>query len=271
MANGGMQRGVYGRAESPYNGDYLTSAFGSGSSNGSGTATAASFAAFGLGEETWSSGRAPATNNALREYTPSRGVISVRGNWPLVPTMDVVVPHTRTMADMFEVLNVIVADDPDTRGDFWRGQPWVEIPKASTVRPESYLSLAPADAAAAQEALAGKRFGVPRMYVNADPVAGTSEHPGIGGSTGQRIETRESVMDLFRAAKADLEAAGARVVLVDFPAVSNYEGDRPGGPTIRTRGLVSREFLDREILNLSGVVVGRLSARQRRNAAEPAR
>ena len=54
MANGGMQRGVYGRAESPYNADYLTSAFGSGSSNGSGTATAASFAAFGLGEETWS-------------------------------------------------------------------------------------------------------------------------------------------------------------------------------------------------------------------------
>ncbi len=42
MANGGMQRGVYGRAESPYNADYLTAAFGSGSSNGSGTATAAS-------------------------------------------------------------------------------------------------------------------------------------------------------------------------------------------------------------------------------------
>lgn len=65
MANGGMQRGVYGRAESPYNGDYLTAAFASGSSNGSGTATAASFASFGLGEETWSSGRAPASNNGL--------------------------------------------------------------------------------------------------------------------------------------------------------------------------------------------------------------
>ena len=110
MANGGMQRGVYGRAESPYNAEYLTAAFGSGSSNGSGTATAASFAAFGLGEETWSSGRAPASNNALCAYTPSRGVISVRGNWPLVPTMDVVVPHTRTMADLLVVLDVIVAD-----------------------------------------------------------------------------------------------------------------------------------------------------------------
>ncbi|TIT36196.1 MAG: amidase, partial [Mesorhizobium sp.] len=131
MANGGMQRGVYGRAESPYNADWLTAAFASGSSNGSGTATAASFAAFGLGEETWSSGRAPASNNALVAYTPSRGVISVRGNWPLVPTMDVVVPHTRSVADMLELLDVIVADDPNTRGDFWRAQPWVALPKNS--------------------------------------------------------------------------------------------------------------------------------------------
>ena len=48
MANGGMQRGLYGRAESPYNPAYLTAPFGSGSSNGSGTGLAASFAAFAL-------------------------------------------------------------------------------------------------------------------------------------------------------------------------------------------------------------------------------
>lgn len=251
MANGGMQRGLYGRAESPYNAEYLTSAYGSGSSNGSGTATAASFAAFGLGEETWSSGRAPATNNALCAYTPSRGVISVRGNWPLVPTMDVVVPHTRTMADMFEVLDVIVADDPDPRGDLWRMQPWITIPRSSAVRPDSYRALLPADAAAARHTLAGKRFGVPRMYINADPEAGVGEGLGIGGSTGQRIDTRQSVIDLFQQAAADLIAAGADVVLVDFPVVSNYECDRAGAPSIRTRGLVSPEFLDREILDLS--------------------
>ena len=254
MANGGMQRGVYGRAESPYNAEYLTAAFGSGSSNGSGTATAASFAAFGLGEETWSSGRAPASNNALCAYTPSRGVISVRGNWPLVPTMDVVVPHTRSMADLLEVLDVIVADDADTRGDFWRVQPWVEIPASSSVRPDSYPALRPADAAAARSALAGRRFGIPRMYVNDDPEAGTAEpgrSPGIGGPTGQRIETRPSVIDLWEAARRDLEAAGAEVVLVDFPVVSNYEGDRTGAPTIATRGLVSPEYLHREIVDLS--------------------
>lgn len=248
MANGGMQRGVYGRAESPYNADWLTAPFASGSSNGSGTATAASFAAFGLGEETWSSGRGPASNNGLCAYTPSRGVISVRGNWPLVPTMDVVVPHTRTMADLFEVLDIVVADDPETRGDFWRAQPWIDLPAASTVRPASYRALAPTDARAS---LAGRRIGIPRMYINADPGAGTADKPGIGGPTGQRIDTRASVVELWEAARRDLEGHGATVVEVDFPVVSNYEGDRPGAPTIANRGFVTPEFLHREIVDLS--------------------
>jgi amidase len=250
MANGGMQRGLYGRAESPYNGEYLTAAYASGSSNGSGTATAASFAAFGLGEETWSSGRSPASNNALCAYTPSRGLISVRGNWPLVPTMDVVVPHTRTMADLLEVLDVIVADDHEPRGDFWRVQPWIPVPKASQARPTSYRALA-VEPAQAAGVLAGRRFGVPRMYVGTDEEAGTGEGPGLGGPLGQRIDTRPSVLALWHALRGDLESAGAEVVEVDFPVVSRYEGDRPGAPTIHTRGLVPPEFLRREILDLS--------------------
>ncbi|RTM07832.1 MAG: amidase [Hyphomicrobiales bacterium] len=233
MANGGMQRGVYGRAESPYNKDFLTAAFASGSSNGSGTATAASFAAFGLGEETWSSGRAPASNNALVAYTPSRGVISARGNWPLVPTMDVVVPHTRTVPDMLELLDVIVADDAETRGDFWRVQPWVQIPKASALRPASYTGLP------LRGALKGKRLGVPRMYIGKDE---DGDRP---------IETRASVLDLWRQAALDLEALGAQVVEVDFPVVSNYERDRPGARSMVDRGLVPKEFADREIWDLS--------------------
>lgn len=245
MANGGMQRGLYGRAESPYDADYLTAAFASGSSNGSGTATAASFAAFGLGEETWSSGRAPATNNGLCAYTPSRGVISVRGNWPLVPTMDVVVPHTRTKADMLELIDILVADDAETRGDFWRRQSWVALPKASEVRPSSYPALAKT------ATLAGKRIGVPAMYINADRLSGTAERPGIGGPTGQHIETRASIIALWEAAREALERAGAKVVVTDFPVVSTYEGDRPGAPTIATRGLVSPDYLTREILDLS--------------------
>ena len=230
MANGGMQRGVYGRAESPYNADFLTAAFGSGSSNGSGTATAASFAAFGLGEETWSSGRAPASNNGLCAYTPSRGVISVRGNWPLVPTMDVVVPHTRTMTDMLELLNVIVDDDTETRGDFWRTQPWILIPKSSALRPRNYERLENPGA------LAGTTVGVPRMYINKD------------AESDDQIVTRDSVIELWESARADLEAAGATVLEVDFPVVTNYEAK--GSMDLVTRGLVPAEFAERELMDL---------------------
>ena len=247
MANGGMQRGLYGRAESPYNARYLTAPFASGSSNGSGTATAASFAAFGLGEETWSSGRGPASHNALCAYTPSRGVISVRGNWPLVPTMDVVVPHTRTMADLLEVLDVIVAEDPDTSGDLWRAQPWIPLPPVAEHRPPSYPALA--DAAAAS--LRGVMLGIPRLYLGTDPEAGTRPDGGIGGPTGTRIVPRPSVVALWEAARRDLEAAGATVVEVDLPLITRYEGDRPGAPTIASRGLVSPAYLRREITDLS--------------------
>lgn len=229
MANGGMQRGVYGRAESPYNGDYLTAAFASGSSNGSGTATAASFASFGLGEETWSSGRAPASNNALVAYTPSRGVISVRGNWPLVPTMDVVVPHTRCVADLFELLDVIVADDHTARGDFWRVQPWVKIPPSSVLRPESYKNLAVAGA------LKGVRLGVPRMYIGRDSEADAP------------IATRPSVLALWERAARQLAALGAEVIEVDFPVVSNYERDRPEARSMVDRGLVPKSFETHEM------------------------
>lgn len=249
MANGGMQRGLYGRAESPYNAQYLTAPFGSGSSNGSGTATAASFAAFGLGEETWSSGRGPASYNGLCAYTPSRGVISVRGNWPLVPTMDVVVPHTRSMADMMELLDVIVADDPVTRGDFWRTQPWVAIPPVRAVRPDSYRGLIQSGS------LAGRRFGVPRMFVNADEeligCASAGFSGGIGGPTGQPIHTRSSVLALWQRARSDLESSGAEVVEVDFPVISNYERDRPGAQTMVERGLVPDDFAEHEIWELS--------------------
>lgn len=233
MANGGMQRGLYGRAESPYNADFLTAAFGSGSSNGSGTATAASFGAFGLGEETWSSGRAPASNNGLCAYTPSRGVISTRGNWPLVPTMDVVVPHTRTMDDMLTVLDVVVADDSQTRGDFWRMQPWVSTPPSSQLRPATYSAIAN------PRALEGKRIAIPRMYINADT---ETEDP---------IETRDSVVALWHEAKAELEALGATVIETDFPVVTNYESHGPEAQNLVARGLVPEEFANYELFELS--------------------
>ncbi|KAL2838280.1 amidase signature domain-containing protein [Aspergillus pseudoustus] len=207
MAAGGMQRGVYGRAESPYNGDYLTAAFASGSSNGSATATAASFGVFGMGEETVSSGRSPASNNGLVAYTPSRGLISIRGNWPLFPTCDTVVPHTRTVEDMFALLDVIVAHDEKTACDFWREQPFVRLPDVNSVRPKTYHILSDANA------LAGKKIGVPKMYIG-----GVDSDP-----TARRVYTRQSVIDLWTHARKILEGLGAKVIEVDFPVVTKFE------------------------------------------------
>ncbi|WXC48159.1 hypothetical protein QX201_007874 [Fusarium graminearum] len=207
MAAGGMQRGVYGRAESPYNGEYLTAAFASGSSNGSATATAASFGAFGMGEETISSGRSPASNNGLVAYTPSRGLISIRGNWPLFATCDTVVPHTQTVDDMFTLLDVIVAKDSKTSCDFWREQPFVKLPEVDTIRPKTFFDLCDTNA------LKGKTIGVPKMYIG-----GVDSDP-----TARKVHTRQSVIDLWNQARKILEGLGATVVETDFPLVTKFE------------------------------------------------
>lgn len=212
MAAGGMQRGVYGRAESPYNAEYLTAAFASGSSNGSATATASSFGVFGMGEETISSGRSPASNNGLVAYTPSRGLVSIRGNWPLFPTCDTVVPHTRSMKDMFALLDVIVAHDEESACDFWRAQPFVSLPDVASVRPKSYHNLADADS------LAGKRIGVPKMYIGKDD----------SDPSARKVHTRQSVIDLWNNARKTLEALGAVVEEVDFPVVTKFEAVQSG-------------------------------------------
>tara|TARA_R110002003_G_scaffold140_5_gene12790 strand:+ start:3515 stop:5599 length:2085 start_codon:yes stop_codon:yes gene_type:complete len=211
MAAGGMQRGVYGRAESPYNADYLTAAFASGSSNGSATATASSFGLFGMGEETISSGRSPASNNGLVAYTPSRGLISIRGNWPLFPTCDTVVPHTRTVDDMFALLDVVVAKDEQTACDFWRAQPFVKLPDVDGIRPKTYHELSNA------KALSGKKIGVPKMYIG-----GTDSDP-----TARKVHTRQSVIDLWHNARNVLESLGATVIEVDFPVVTKFEAPDP--------------------------------------------
>lgn len=226
MADGGMQRGVYGRAESPYNPDYLAAAYASGSSNGSGVATATSMGVFGMGEETVSSGRSPASNNGLCAYTPSWGILSIRGNWPLFPARDVVVPHTRSMPDMLRVLDVLVQDDPIVRGDFWRRQEAVELPRPSEFRPESFR------AAEDRDALQGKRFGVPRMYLGDDP-----DFP---------IEVRPSVLRLWQRAKERLESLGAEVVECEFPLIERYEGDRPGQENVAALGVLPEDWMETE-------------------------
>jgi amidase len=171
-----------------------------------------------MGEETISSGRSPASNNGLVAYTPSRGLISIRGNWPLFPTCDTVVPHTRTVEDMFALLNVIVAGDEKTTCDFWREQPFVQLPAVDSIRPKSYFDLSDA------KALAGKKFGVPKMYI------GKSN----GASSAREVHTRQSVIDLWNRSSKILQGLGATVVEVDFPVVTNFE--KPDIDTPESKG-----------------------------------
>lgn len=206
MAAGGMQRGLYGRAESPYNSEYLTAAFSSGSSNGAATSLASSMAAFGLGSETVSSGRSPASNNALVCYTPSKGVLSCRGLVPLYVTCDVPTPYARSVSDLLALLDVIAVKDEETKGDFYREQRWVPIPGPPKIQYSSLKNTS---------ALKGKRVGVPKMYVgqrDSDPHA---KHPYVS----------PEVIEVWKRTAQDLEKLGAEVVYTDFPLVTNYEND----------------------------------------------
>ncbi|RSL40164.1 hypothetical protein CEP53_013548 [Fusarium sp. AF-6] len=191
-----LARGIYGPAENLYNPDYLTAAFASGSSNGSAASTAASLAAFGLGAETESSGRSPASNNGLVAYTPSRSFLSVRGNWPLYPTCDVPVPHTRSMKDLLALLDVIAVKDPIEKGEFWREQkfvaiqdPWQDRPKNSFKNISSFKSLS------------GLRIAVPEMFIGGPAPEGA-----------RQVETSPAVVELWNQARQDLEALGAEIV-----------------------------------------------------------
>jgi Asp-tRNA(Asn)/Glu-tRNA(Gln) amidotransferase A subunit family amidase len=230
MAAGGMQRGMYGRAESPYNSKYLTGAFSSGSSNGAATSIASSMAVFGMGSETVSSGRSPASNNAIVCYTPSKGLLSCRGLWPLYVTCDVPTPYARSMEDMLEILSVIATTDEDTTGDFIREQKHVQIPPPSSI---DYTTLRNSDA------LRGKKIGVPKMYVGQKDSDPHAKHPYVS----------PEVVALWQRTAKDLESMGAEITYTDFPLVTNYENDSISGEANNVDGRPANwNLLERGIL-----------------------
>ena len=231
MAAGGMQKGVYGRAESPYNKDYLTAAWSSGSSNGSGTATAANFSVFGMAEETVSSGRSPASNNGLVAYTPSRGVISIRGNWPLFPTKDVVVPHTKYTEDLFSLLDVIVQEDTKDSGDFWRMQKAVALPGPMEIRPDSYHELKN------PSSLQNVRLGVPKIF--------------LGLSQDNPLYIRPSILKIWKNAVRQLEACGADIIEIDFPLQALYNANPTQLTLFEEKGYLPKGWMETERTKLN--------------------
>ncbi|MDQ1136251.1 amidase [Microbacterium sp. SORGH_AS 1204] len=229
MAIGGGQAGLYGRTRSPYSPHWLAAAWHSGSSIGSGVAVAAGLCAFGIGEETVSSGRSPASNNALVAYTPSWGIVPSAGNWPLHPYRDVVVPHTLDVSDLRDVLAVIAG--PDER-DVWQRQDAVDVSPAAGIA-ERLRHATPASGTAH-----GIRLGVPRLYLGEDD-----------GDVAA-IPLRPSIRALWDDAAARLAEAGVEIVAVDFPLVEAYEQRSASRPSLRDEGLLSDEWTRFELSDL---------------------
>ena len=82
-----------------------------------------------------------------------------------------------------------------TPGETSGGRRWIELPAATEVRPDSYPSLA-----ASSEALAGNRFRYPAHVHQRRSGRGHGEKSDVWGPTGERIDTRQSVIDLWQAA-----------------------------------------------------------------------
>lgn len=130
---------VGGGTHNPY--DITRSA--AGSSNGSGIATAMSFAAATIGTETAGSIVGPSSVNGIVGMKPTIALVSRRGIVPISLNQDSSGPMTQTVRDAAMILDVIAGTDPR--------DPWTE---------EADANLADYTAALDSEALQGVRVGV---------------------------------------------------------------------------------------------------------------
>jgi len=160
-------------ARNPYNTAHATG----GSSGGTGSGLASSFAVVGLGSDTWGSIRNPSANNALAGLRPSWGLVSRAGMIGLYDARDTAGPMARSVTDLAVLLDVIAGadeNDPATR----------EAAGRPTTAFTEHLD---------PHGIAGKSFGVLRQAVPAhasDP----------------------EVVALFDAAIARIRELGGRVV-----------------------------------------------------------
>ena len=174
-----------GYTKNPFALDRVTA----GSSGGTAAAVSANLGEVGLGTDTGNSIRGPSSHNALVGIRSTMGLTSRAGVVPLNFTADIAGPMARTVADAATVFQVIVGEDPDD-----------SLTAASRGRPrENYA------AALRKDGLKGARIGVLRQAYNrptADP----------------------EILEVFRAAVASLERAGA--VIVDSVVVDSLDAWR---------------------------------------------
>lgn len=203
MGNGTSERSVYGAGKNPYNFEATTD----GSSYGSAIGVAANLVGFSFGGDTTGSIRLPSSAQNVVGLKPSKALFPATGTWPLGWQQDVIGPMTRTVEDLAIIADLTVADYPASIANL---EPLFYEP-ASSFRPESYQALLD------ENAFAGKRVGVPKPYIGAD-FTGEDNY-----DIGPRVEA------LLRQAMADMEALGAEVVEIDWPAFHTFARDNPAG------------------------------------------
>jgi Asp-tRNA(Asn)/Glu-tRNA(Gln) amidotransferase A subunit family amidase len=250
-----------GFSRNPYDTRRVTA----GSSGGTAAAVAANLGTVGLGTDTGSSIRGPASHQALVGFRTTMGLSSRDGIAPLNGARDVGGPMARTVEDAVRVLDVIVGyDEADTI-----------TARAEGLRPDSYLPHL------REDGLRGKRIGVLRSFFEVpdaeqdgpepSPVEATDSVPGdsaddasgqvdsahvdsthvedaVSDSAGGRTEEdapsppeeREptkihpEVLTLLEAALVDMEALGASIVdSVDIPGLDSLRSAFPSIPRFR--------------------------------------
>lgn len=156
-----------------------------GSSAGTGSAIAASFAAVGIGTETDGSIICPSSVAGLVGIKPTVGLVSRSGIIPISHSQDTAGPMARTVADAAAVLSVIAAVDSDD----------VATARSTGHESNDYTAALHADA------LRGARIGVVRKSMGFQPdVDAAMEH-----------------------AIATMRAAGATVVDAEIPTAGKWD------------------------------------------------
>ncbi|MDR0670900.1 MAG: amidase, partial [Oscillospiraceae bacterium] len=180
-----------------------------GSSGGSGVAVAANFGLASLGTDTGGSIRSPGHANGLFALKPTWGVTSREGVIPLVLARDVTGPLARTATDIAYMMDAIVGTDP--QDDITRD--------ADSKIPDTYTDYLDAGA------LSTARIG----WLSASRWA----EPDSGGT----LEAYLAANPAHEQWQADMEAAGAVFVDVDFPYQTYYSPlyrnpNTPDGPVL---------------------------------------
>ena len=166
FASGATMSSVGGWIRNPHSLDHSPS----GSSGGTGSAIAASFAQLGIGTDTGGSVRGPSTANGIAGLKPTLGLVSRDGIIPLALSFDTGGPMARSVYDIAAMLSVIAGvDSADDATSVAEGR--VEM---------DYTAFLDAGA------LNGARIGVARQFLGGDPevdwvIGGWTRSHGGGG------------------------------------------------------------------------------------------